>query len=177
MVLIATLATVVASQALISGAYSLTQQAVQLGFMPRMAIVHTSASTEGQIFVPTVNAALMFACIAVVMVAGSSSRLAAAYGIAVTGTMSITSILFYAVARRRWHWSRLRAGTLVSLFLVVDLAFFGGELRQDLPRRLVSDGGRTRRLQHDDHLEDGSALAPSGRSRRCACRSMSSTPA
>jgi KUP system potassium uptake protein len=128
MVLIATAATVVASQALISGAFSLTQQAVQLGFVPRVAIVHTSAATEGQIFVPVVNFLLMFACIAVVLVAGSSSRLAAAYGIAVTGTMGITSVLFYAVARRCWGWSRLRAGALVGLFLLVDLAFFGANL-------------------------------------------------
>jgi KUP system potassium uptake protein len=90
--------------------------------------VHTSAATEGQIFVPVVNFLLMFACIAVVLVAGSSSRLAAAYGIAVTGTMGITSVLFYAVARRCWGWSRLRAGALVGLFLLVDLAFFGANL-------------------------------------------------
>jgi KUP system potassium uptake protein len=128
MVLIATVATVVASQALISGAFSLTQQAVQLGFVPRVKIVHTSATTEGQIYVPTVNGALMLACIAIVMVAGSSSRLAAAYGIAVTGTMAITSVLFYAVARQRWHWSWLRAGVLAGLFLLVDVAFFGANL-------------------------------------------------
>jgi KUP system potassium uptake protein len=128
MVVIATVATVVASQALISGAFSLTQQAVQLGFMPRVQIVHTSATTEGQIFVPTVNAALACACIAVVIFAGSSSRLAAAYGIAVTGTMAVTSVLFYAVARTRWGWSPLWAGSLVTLFLTVDLAFFGANL-------------------------------------------------
>lgn len=128
MVLIATVATVVASQALISGAFSLTQQAVQLGFVPRLNVVHTSATTEGQIFVPAVNGTLMLACIAIVVVAGNSSRLAAAYGIAVTGTMSITSVLFYVVARRRWGWSLLRAGALVGLFLVVDLAFFGANL-------------------------------------------------
>ena len=128
MVLIATLATVVASQALISGAFSLTQQAVQLGFVPRVAIVHTSAATEGQIFVPIVNFLLMVACIAVVLFAGSSSRLAAAYGIAVTGTMAITSVLFYSVARRCWAWSKLRAGAIAGLFLVVDLAFFGANL-------------------------------------------------
>src|SRR6266481_1563935 len=128
MIALATVATVVASQALISGAFSLTQQAVQLGFMPRVAIVHTSAATEGQIFVPVVNFLLMLACIAVVIVAGSSSRLAAAYGIAVTGTMSITSVLFYVVARRQWHWSPAVAGTLVGLFLLVDLAFFGSNL-------------------------------------------------
>jgi KUP system potassium uptake protein len=128
MVVVATVATVVASQALISGAFSLTQQAVQLGFMPRVKIVHTSATTEGQIYVPTVNAMLMFACIAVVAVAGSSSRLAAAYGIAVTGTMAITSVLFYAVARSHWGWTRMRAGILVTLFIVVDLALFGANL-------------------------------------------------
>jgi KUP system potassium uptake protein len=128
MVLIATAATVVASQALISGAFSLTQQAVQLGFVPRVAIVHTSADTEGQIFVPVVNILLMLACITVVVVAGSSSRLAAAYGIAVTGTMAITSVLFYAVARRCWAWSAVLAGGIAGTFLVVDLAFFGANL-------------------------------------------------
>ncbi len=128
MVLIATIATVVASQALISGAFSLTQQAVQLGFVPRLQIIHTSATTEGQIFVPSVNSALAVACIAVVIFAGSSSKLAAAYGIAVTGTMAVTSILFYAVSRNHWGWSRARAGALVALFLTVDLAFFGANL-------------------------------------------------
>jgi KUP system potassium uptake protein len=128
MITIATMATVVASQALISGAFSLTQQAVQLGFMPRVKIVHTSAVTEGQIYVPTVNSMLALACIAVVSVAGTSSRLAAAYGIAVTGTMSITSMLFYMVARQRWHWSPLRAGLLVGLFLAVDISFFSANL-------------------------------------------------
>jgi KUP system potassium uptake protein len=124
MILIATVATVVASQALISGAFSLTQQAVQLGFAPRVQIRHTSATTEGQIYVPVVNWTLMVSCITLVLVAESSSKLAAAYGIAVTGTMAITSVLFYAVARRCWGWSRLRAGALVGLFLAVDLAFF-----------------------------------------------------
>jgi KUP system potassium uptake protein len=128
MVLIATAATVVASQALISGAFSLTQQAVQLGFVPRVTIVHTSASTEGQIYVPVVNLLLMIACITIVMIAGSSTRLAAAYGIAVTGTMAITSVLFFAVARRCWGWSLARAATLAGLFLLVDLAFFGANL-------------------------------------------------
>jgi KUP system potassium uptake protein len=124
MVVVAAVATVVASQALISGAFSLTQQAVQLGYVPRVQIRHTSAMTAGQIYVPVVNWALMVSCIAVVLAAGSSSRLAAAYGIAVTGTMSITSMLFYAVARERWGWSRLSAGGVTALFLTVDLAFF-----------------------------------------------------
>jgi KUP system potassium uptake protein len=124
MIIIATVATVVASQALISGAFSLTQQAVQLGFAPRVQIRHTSPTTEGQIYVPVVNWTLMVSCIALVLATASSSKLAAAYGIAVTGTMAITSVLFYAVARRRWRWPRWRAGALVGLFLAVDLAFF-----------------------------------------------------
>jgi KUP system potassium uptake protein len=132
MVIIAAVATVVASQALISGAFSLTQQAVQLGFVPRMKIVHTSATSTGQIYIPLVNALLMVACVALVVVARDSSNLAAAYGIAVTGTMGITSVLFYAVARRGWAWPAWRAGGLVAFFLVVDLAFFGANLAKVL---------------------------------------------
>ncbi|HEY5090049.1 MAG TPA: potassium uptake protein [Polyangia bacterium] len=124
MVIIATVATVVASQALISGAYSLTRQAVQLGYLPRVTIVHTSGKTEGQIYVPEVNWLLMVACVALVLGFRASSGLAAAYGIAVTGTMAITSILFYYVARDMWHWSRARAGALLTLFLCFDLSFF-----------------------------------------------------
>jgi len=132
MVVIAAVATVVASQALISGAFSLTQQAVQLGFVPRMKIVHTSATTEGQIYIPVVNGLLACACTALVVVAQSSSNLASAYGIAVTGTMSITSVLFYAVARRCWCWPVWRAAGLVGVFLVVDLAFFAANLAKIL---------------------------------------------
>src|SRR5207248_1771018 len=129
---IAAVATVVASQALISGVFSLTQQAVQLGFVPRVKIVHTSATTEGQIYIPLANWLLATACVALVAVAGNSSNLASAYGIAVTGTMSITSLLFYSVARRCWCWSVWRAGGLVALFLVVDLAFFGANVAKIL---------------------------------------------
>lgn len=124
MVAIATFATVVASQALISGAYSLTQQAMQLGYWPRVTITHTSKDQEGQIYCPEINWILMMACIALVIGFRRSTNLAAAYGIAVTGTMSITSVLFYAVARRRWGWPFWKAGTLLVLFLVLDLAFF-----------------------------------------------------
>ncbi len=124
MVIIATVATVVASQALISGAYSLTRQAVQLGYLPRVTIIHTSGKTEGQIYVPEVNWMLMVACVALVLGFRASSGLADAYGIAVTGTMAITSVLFYYVARDLWHWSRLRAGSLLTLFLCFDLSFF-----------------------------------------------------
>ncbi len=125
MVLLATAATVVASQALISGAYSLTRQAVQLGYLPRVTIVHTSGKTEGQIYIPEVNWLLMIACVALVLGFRASSNLADAYGIAVTGTMAITSVLFYFVARERWRWSAARAGSLLALFLSFDLAFFG----------------------------------------------------
>jgi KUP system potassium uptake protein len=124
MVVLATVATVVASQALISGAFSLTRQAVQLGYLPRVTIVHTSGKTEGQIYIPEVNTLLMIACLALVIGFRASGNLADAYGIAVTGTMAITSVLFYFVARERWHWSAARAGVLLALFLSVDLAFF-----------------------------------------------------
>jgi KUP system potassium uptake protein len=124
-VAIATAATVVASQALISGAFSLTQQAVQLGFFPRVTIVHTSKSTEGQIYIPEINTALMLACMGCVLLFKSSTALAAAYGIAVTGTMSITTVVYFVVVTRTWGWSPLKAGALAGLFLVFDLAFFG----------------------------------------------------
>jgi KUP system potassium uptake protein len=128
LVAIATVATVVASQALISGAFSLTQQAVQLGYSPRVTIVHTSDEAAGQIYVPEINTALMVACVALVLGFKESSALAAAYGIAVTGTMAITSVLFYSVARDHWRWSILRAGSLVGLFLVIDLSFFAANV-------------------------------------------------
>jgi KUP system potassium uptake protein len=125
MVALATIATVVASQALISGAFSLTRQAVQLGYLPRLTIVHTSGETEGQIYIPEVNWVLMVGCLALVLGFRSSTDLADAYGIAVTGTMAITSVLFYFVARNLWRWSRLRAGAVVAVFLCFDLAFLG----------------------------------------------------
>jgi KUP system potassium uptake protein len=124
MVGLATAATVVASQALISGAFSLTRQAVQLGYLPRVTVVHTSGKTEGQIFIPEVNRLLMVACVALVLSFRASSNLAAAYGIAVTGTMGITSILSYWVARDRWGWSILRAGSFLVFILTIDLSFF-----------------------------------------------------
>lgn len=128
LVALATMATVIASQALISGAFSLTLQAVQLGYSPRLDIDHTSAEARGQIYVPVVNWALMVVCIGLVIGFGSSSALAAAYGIAVTATMVITSVLFYVVARGRWGWGRIAAGLPVAVFLAADLAFFGSNL-------------------------------------------------
>ncbi len=124
-VVIATAATVVASQALISGAYSLTQQAVQLGFFPRVTIVHTSSETEGQIYIPEINSFLLVACIGLVLAFRGSDALAAAYGIAVTGTMAITTIAFYVVSRRIWRWPLWKALPLAGAFLAVDLSFFG----------------------------------------------------
>ena len=128
MVGIATIATVVASQAMISGAYSLTQQAVLLGYCPRVTIVHTSGEAEGQVYVPEVNTMLMVACVALVLVFQRSSNLAAAYGIAVTGTMTITSVLFFALARWRWNWPLWKAGGLVALFLSIDLTFLAANV-------------------------------------------------
>jgi len=124
MVVVATAAAIVASQALISGAFSLTRQAVQLGYSPRVTIVHTSARESGQIYIPQVNTLLWVGCIALVLGMRTSSNLAAAYGIAVTGTMIITTLLFHTVARDRWGWSFAKAGALTVLFLVVDVAFF-----------------------------------------------------
>ncbi|MBK9036272.1 MAG: potassium transporter Kup [Myxococcales bacterium] len=123
MLVLATMAAVIASQALISGVFSLTRQAMQLGFWPRLTVVHTSATAEGQIYVPEMNYLLMIGCVVLVLQFRTSSALAAAYGIAVTGTMAITSLLFYQVARRRWAWPVGKAGALLVVFLVFDLAF------------------------------------------------------
>jgi KUP system potassium uptake protein len=125
---LATLATIVASQALISGAFSLTHQAVQLGYCPRVTVKHTSHTEMGQIYVPEVNWAIGAACIALVLGFKSSSNLAAAYGIAVTGTMSITTLLFHRVMRDLWRWPRWQSWPLTVAFLAVDLSFFGANI-------------------------------------------------
>ncbi|HXF64054.1 MAG TPA: potassium transporter Kup [Caldilineaceae bacterium] len=128
LVVLATLATIIASQALISGAFSLTMQADNLGFLPRLRILHTSPSAFGQIYIPMVNWGLMITCILVVIGFRTSSNLAAAYGVAVTSTMAITTIIFGVVMRRRWRWSLPVAVVLVSFFLVIDSAFLGANL-------------------------------------------------
>ena len=128
MIVIATLAAVTASQALISGCFSLTRQAVQLGYCPRVTIIHTSAREEGQIYVPSVNWGLMVMCLLCVVGFRSSTRLTAAYGIAVTGTMVVTTILFAHVARFRWQWPVWRVTAVTGMFLVVDGAFFSANL-------------------------------------------------
>ncbi|HSH93101.1 MAG TPA: potassium transporter Kup [Roseimicrobium sp.] len=128
LVLLATMATVIASQALITGAFSLTMQAVQLGYLPRLAIKHTSSMQRGQVYLPHVNWALMLACIGLVLGFRSSSNLAAAYGIAVTMTMLITTLLFYYAAQRLWNWSPRRALAACSAFVLLEFAFFGANL-------------------------------------------------
>lgn len=125
MIILATAAAVIASQALISASFSLTMQAVQLGLLPRLKITHTSSKEYGQIYLPAVNWALMFGCIAIVLGFKSSSNLAAAYGIAVTSTMVITTTLFYVVARNKWNWGVLPAFLLCGFFFIIDIAFFG----------------------------------------------------
>ncbi|CAA9357804.1 MAG: Kup system potassium uptake protein [uncultured Gemmatimonadaceae bacterium] len=128
LLVIATSAAIVASQALISGAFSLTQQAVQLGYTPRVTIVHTSIEHAGQIYIPEINKALAVGTLLLVVTFGSATALGAAYGVAVTGTMAITSILFYVVTRTHWGWSRAKAGTFLAFFLAIDLAFFASNL-------------------------------------------------
>lgn len=128
LVLLATLATIIASQALISGAFSITMQAENLGFFPRMKIIHTSETAFGQVYVPLINWLLMIGCIAIVIAFESSTNLAAAYGIAVTSTMAITTIIFAVVALDRWHWKPWAVALIVGAFLIVDLAFLGANL-------------------------------------------------
>lgn len=128
MVILATAATVIASQAIISGTFSLTMQAIQLGYSPRLRIEHTSAEARGQIYLPFVNWALMLASIGLVVWFGSSGNLAAAYGIAVTTDMVITTVLFFFVVRWCWRWKMLTAVLLCGFFLVFDLAFLGANV-------------------------------------------------
>lgn len=125
LVALATAATVIASQALISGCFSLTMQAMHLGYFPRLKIDHTSSAARGQIFIGYVNSFLMLACIGLVIGFRSSSNLAAAYGIAVTLTMAITTVLFYFAAQRLWGWSAWATAALCAPFLIIELAFFG----------------------------------------------------
>ena len=135
LVLLAIAATIIASQAVISGAFSLTQQAIQLGYMPRLRITHTSASAAGQIYIPVINWALMVMVILLVLMFGSSSNLAAAYGIAVTGAMFIDTCLLAVVLFSLWRWNRYVAGGLLALFLIVDTAYFAANLTK------VPEGG------------------------------------
>jgi KUP system potassium uptake protein len=128
LVVLATMAAVIASQALISGAFSLTQQAVQLGYSPRVTILHTSRQEAGQIFIPEINQVLAFGCLVLVLSFGSSQAIGAAYGIAVTGTMAITSLLFAVVARSRWNWSLARIVPITVVFLAIDASLFSANV-------------------------------------------------
>jgi len=128
LVVLATAAAVIASQAIISGAFSLTMQAIQLGYSPRLRAIYTSERVIGQIYVPVVNWGLMLACVALVLGFRTSSNLAAAYGVAITTTMLITTVLFYIVARRRWHWPAAAALPIAAFFITIDLAFFGANM-------------------------------------------------
>ncbi|HEX8408710.1 MAG TPA: potassium transporter Kup [Thermoanaerobaculia bacterium] len=135
LVILSTVAAAVASQAVISGAFSLTRQAVQLGYLPRVKIQHTSAREIGQIYIPSVNWLLMICAIALVIGFRAATNLAGAYGVAVTATMGITTALFAVIARERWGWSRIAVLSFAVPFLIVDLAFFGANIVK------VMDGG------------------------------------
>src|SRR5262245_35148385 len=182
LVVIATVAAIIASQALISGAFSITRQAMQLGLAPRLDVEHTSAQEIGQIYVPQVNWALMFATVFIVIGFGSSTALAAAYGIAVTLTMIITVLLLYAVMTERWQWPKPAALSVVLVFLTIDLAFFGANALKVLQggwvtlavalslftlmttwktgRRLVAERLAARAIPLDDFIAMVSSLRP-----------------
>ena len=135
LVILATFATIIASQAVISGAFSVTQQAIQLGFIPRLHITHTSEKARGQIYIPVINWALMIAVILLVLNFQTSSNLAAAYGIAVTGAMLIDSVLIAVVLFSLWKWNRFAAGALLAVFFTIDLLYFASNMLK------VPDGG------------------------------------
>ncbi|HSI38596.1 MAG TPA: potassium transporter Kup [Methylotenera sp.] len=135
LIILATMAAVIASQAVITGAFSVSRQALQLGYLPRMHVEHTSESQMGQVYMPRVNWGLMIAVMALVIGFGSSGDLAAAYGIAVTGDMVITTLLAGIVFHNIWGWSKLRTGALIALFLTVDIAFFSANVLK------IPDGG------------------------------------
>ena len=135
LVVLATMATVIASQALISGSFSLTSEAMQMGLTPRLSVEHTSERQIGQIYIPGVNWALMLACIGVVLGFRSATNLASAYGVAVTATMVITTLLFFVVMRERWKWSLALSATVAGAFLAIDGAFFIANIVK------IDDGG------------------------------------
>ena len=134
-VMLSTIATIIASQAMISGVFSLTQQAVQLGYLPRVRVLHTSAGHRGQIYLPGVNWVMMVGCVGLVLAFRESTNLAGAYGIAVTATMGITSIIYYLVVTRLWNWPVWKAGLLVGLFLFFDVSYLSANLLK------IVDGG------------------------------------
>jgi KUP system potassium uptake protein len=128
LIVLATSATIIASQALITSVFSLTNQGIRLGFFPRVTVLHTSSTHEGQIYVPIMNWGLAICCILLVVIFGKSSELAAAYGLAVSGTMLITSLVYFLVIRYTWGWSGWKAYPLLAVFLLMDAAFLGANL-------------------------------------------------
>jgi KUP system potassium uptake protein len=171
LVALAAMATTIASQALISGVFSLTHQAVQLGYFPRVTVSHTSREAEGQIYVPLMNWGLMIACIGLVLGFKESARLASAYGIAVSGTMAITSVVFFDVTRKTWKWPAVRAVPLLLLFLSFDIPFFGANVTKFLDGGyvpvivgivffIVMVNWRTGRAALHDYLEERTGPLP-----------------
>ena len=124
MIALSTVSTTIASQSLISGIFSLTRQAVQLGFFPRLQILHTSSKTEGQIYIPMINNVMMVACIIITLAFKESTNLAAAFGMAVTANMVLTSFVYFAILRHIWKWSLWKSVSLVSVFLIFDFTYF-----------------------------------------------------
>ncbi len=161
LVVLATAAAVIASQALISGVYSLTMQAVQLGFLPRLGVTHTSSQQRGQIYVPLANTLLLLACCALVLGFGSSSRLAAAYGIAVTLTMVTTTVLFAVVARCLWRWELWKVMAWMTPFLGLELAYCGANFLKVGQGRMGAAGpGRRPVCDHGDVAKGPRVIAP-----------------
>ena len=160
MVVLATFATIIASQALISGVFSLTRQAMQMGLCPRARIVPTSIDEAGQIYVPAANWLLMTGTLLTVVLFRSSDNLAAAYGIAVSGTMLITTILLYRVAVTRWQWPPGVAIPIIAIFGAIDAVFLVSNSHQDRRRRLVSAGRRRRDRGVDAVLAQGRVGSP-----------------
>ena len=141
MVILATLATIIASQAAITGSFSVAKQAVRLGFLPRLKIVHTS-KLEGQIYVPLINWGLCIGVAALVLWFQHSAKLANIYGVAVTGTFILNTVLFVAVARSRWQTPKWKLGLLAALFLTVEVVVLQRQPGQDRPRSMASAGHR-----------------------------------
>ena len=162
MVVLATAATIIASQALISGAFSLVSQAIRLGLFPRLKIEHTHHAQEGQVYIPVVNWMLLIGCATLVWSFGSSSALAAAYGLAVSGVMVITSVAMIPVALRHWNWSPATTALVWGPLTALNAAFLHREPAEAVRRRLCADRGRSGGVRGDGDL----ALGPQGDLRR-----------
>ena len=177
LVALSTAATVIASQAVISGAFSLTSQAVALDEFPRVRILQTSGEEIGQIYIPIINWLLMICCIGLVIGFRSSGNLAGAYGIAVTTTMVITTFLAYFVAREIWGWSLGVCLLVTGGFLIVDVGFLWGQHPEDLRRRLVPVAGRRGGLCRHVHVAAGALARLRGKCKSRRFRSRTFSPA